>query len=321
VKVSKERKDLMKQRAFLIVFLAVAGLTFGQAKIQRQPIIDVHLHSESLANLKDWGPNPVTGKRAPESVEEHIKQTLAEMDRYNIVLGIVSGSLEEVEQFRQTAPDRIWAGPYHGIPGLDIEKLGALYKSGRLKVMGEVGAQYDGLDPSGPVLEPYFALAEALDVSACIHMGGLGPPGITQWAPKYRAALGNPLLLEELLNRHPKLRVWIAHMGWPFLEETFAILSVYPQVYADVSVSWVRGTREAFYSDLQEAIRQGFGKQIMFGSDQMTWPDGIGIAIEWIEQADFLSGEQKRDILYNNAARFLRLSPEQMAKHHKDLKK
>ena len=303
------------------VFFVVAGLTFGQVKIQREPIIDVHLHSESLVDLQSWGPNPVTGKKAPVSVKEHIQQTLAEMDRYNIVLGIVSGSLEEVEKFRQYAPDRIWAGPYHGIPGLNIESLRPLYQSGRLKIMGEVGAQYDGLDPSDPVLEPYFALAEALDVPACIHMGGLGPPGITQSVPKYRAALGNPLLLEEMLNRHPKLRLWIAHMGWPFLEETFAILSVYPQVYADISVSWVRGTREAFYSDLQEAIKQGFGTQIMFGSDQMTWPDGIGIAIEWIEQAGFLSAEQKREILYNNAARFLRLPPEQIAKHHEVLKK
>jgi hypothetical protein len=63
-------------------------------------------------------------------------------------------------------------------------------------------------------------------------------------------------------------------------------------------------------------IEQDCGKQIMFGSDQMTWPDGIGIAIEWIEQANFLTAEQKRDILYNNASRFLRLSPEQIARHH-----
>jgi hypothetical protein len=147
-------------------------------------------------------------------------------------------------------------------------------------------------------------------------MGGLGPGDITQSDTKYRAALGNPLLLEEMLNRHPKLRVWIAHMGWPFLEETFAILSVYPQVYADIAVGWL-GNREAFYFDLREEIRRGFGKRILFGSDQMTWPDGIGIAIEWIEQADFLSAEQKRDILYNNAARFLRLSPEQIAKHQR----
>ena len=43
----------------------------------------------------------------------------------------------------------------------------------------------------------------------------------------------------------------------------------------------------------------------------------LGIAIDWIEQADFLTAEQKRDIFYNNAARFLRLTPEQIARHHK----
>ena len=45
----------------------------------------------------------------------------------------------------------------------------------------------------------------------------------------------------------------------------------------------------------------------MFGSDQMVWPEAIGLAIEGIESADFLTAEQKRDIFYNNAVRFLRL--------------
>jgi uncharacterized protein len=44
----------------------------------------------------------------------------------------------------------------------------------------------------------------------------------------------------------------------------------------------------------------------MFGSDQMVWPGAIDIAIEEIRSADFLSEEQKRDIFYNNAVRFLR---------------
>ena len=45
----------------------------------------------------------------------------------------------------------------------------------------------------------------------------------------------------------------------------------------------------------------------MFGSDQMIWPDAVGMAIEGVESADFLTKEQKRDIFYNNAVRFLRL--------------
>jgi uncharacterized protein len=305
----------MRQIRFCAVFLLAAGLAFGQGRAAHQPVIDVHLHSESLANLKSWGPNPVTGKKAPESVEEHIRQTLAAMDRYNIVLGIASGDLETVEQFRKAAPDRIWTGPCNGIPGLAIDKLRALYESGRLKIMGEVCAQYDGLSPSDPVLDPYFALAESLDVPACVHMG-MSLSGITQTAPKFRVALGNPLLLEEMLNRHPKLRVWIAHLGFPFLAETLGVVGVYPQVYLDMSASWL-GTQQGFYANLKTLIAQGCDKQIMFGSDQMTWPDGIGIAIEWIERADFLSAEQKRDILYNNAARFLRLPPELIARHHR----
>jgi len=45
----------------------------------------------------------------------------------------------------------------------------------------------------------------------------------------------------------------------------------------------------------------------MFGSDQMWWPETIGMAIKAIESAEFLTAEQKRDIFYNNAVRFLRL--------------
>ena len=56
----------------------------------------------------------------------------------------------------------------------------------------------------------------------------------------------------------------------------------------------------------------------MFGTDQLMWPEVIEIAITIIETADFLSEEQKRDIFYNNAARFLGLSDEQIAEHYRN---
>ena len=40
----------------------------------------------------------------------------------------------------------------------------------------------------------------------------------------------------------------------------------------------------------------------------MQWPETIGIAIEVIDAVKFLTEEQRRDIFYNNAARFLRLA-------------
>jgi predicted TIM-barrel fold metal-dependent hydrolase len=48
----------------------------------------------------------------------------------------------------------------------------------------------------------------------------------------------------------------------------------------------------------------------------MVWPGVIEPSIRAIEEAPFLSEEQKRDILYNNAARFFRLSPADVARHH-----
>ena len=44
----------------------------------------------------------------------------------------------------------------------------------------------------------------------------------------------------------------------------------------------------------------------MFGSDEMTWSGTIGLSIDYINKADFLTEGQKRDILYNNAVRYLR---------------
>ena len=48
----------------------------------------------------------------------------------------------------------------------------------------------------------------------------------------------------------------------------------------------------------------------------MIWPDALELAIESIETAGFLSAEQKRDIFFNNAVRFLRLTPQQVATMH-----
>jgi predicted TIM-barrel fold metal-dependent hydrolase len=98
------------------------------------------------------------------------------------------------------------------------------------------------------------------------------------------------------------------HAGYPYIQETIAIMHMYPQVYADLGViDWNR-SREEFHDYLRVLMNAGLGKQVMFGSDQMVWPDAIGLAVEGIESASFLTEEQKRDIFYNNAVRFFRLN-------------
>ena len=59
-------------------------------------------------------------------------------------------------------------------------------------------------------------------------------------------------------------------------------------------------------------VNAGFCKRIMFGSDNMVWPQAIEIGIDAINKAPFLTVGQKRDILFNNAARFLRLTEKEI---------
>jgi len=63
-------------------------------------------------------------------------------------------------------------------------------------------------------------------------------------------------------------------------------------------------------------VNAGFSKRIMFGSDNMVWPQAVAEGIETINKASFLTAEQKRDILFNNAARFLRLTEKEIRDMH-----
>ena len=49
----------------------------------------------------------------------------------------------------------------------------------------------------------------------------------------------------------------------------------------------------------------------MFGTDQLLWPKLMAYSISIIQNADYLTPQQKRDILYANAARFLRIDSAQ----------
>ena len=107
--------------------------------------------------------------------------------------------------------------------------------------------------------------------------------------------------------QHPDLRIYIAHGGYPFIEETIALMMMYQQVYVDISaINWLL-TPEEFHAYLLQLMDARLGKRIMFGTDQMIWPETVGMSIEAIESATFLTEEQKQDIFFNNAADFLKL--------------
>jgi uncharacterized protein len=88
-----------------------------------------------------------------------------------------------------------------------------------------------------------------------------------------------------------------------------ALLYAHPHVYVDVAgLSAEAAIPRAEYDRyLHGLVRAGFASRIMFGSD---FPNQVRPGIAAILAADYLTEEQKADILCGNAARFLRLGAE-----------
>lgn len=299
----------MKTLKILSIVLFFSLLSVSLFAQERPPIIDMHMHTGMPHHVPEGTPalcrpEPCQGEGGATAPNELLQKTLDIMDRYNIVKGFLSGvDLQAVDQWKKVAPDRFIASPFIIKPGTpDSLQLKKDLNSGRFGGIGEIGTQLNGIAPNDPALEPYFALAEELDVPLLIHTEGIGP-----YLPNFRSAAGSPLLLEDVLVRHSKLRIFVENTGYPYLDEMIAMMYQYPQLYGDIStITWVI-PRTAFYDYLEALVRAGLGKRIMFGSDQMVWPEKIADAIDAIEQAPFLTDEQKRDIFYNNAARFLKM--------------
>ena len=305
--------------------LALGAAAPASAEPYKGPIIDVHMHGYSDA---DWRAVPIAATTnfltpeelaspSPASAAEHRRQTLAELERLGVVAAFLSFDTPGRPFADETAVARRWVAEGKGRVRVGVSEhavvaatppaaIANAVKTGAFSFIGELGLQYHGVSPSDPALEPYWALAEQLDLPVGIHMGAGAPESRLRW-PKFRMALGNPLNLEELLVRHPKLRIWFQHGGWPYIAETKAILEQYPNVRLDISaINWVLPPAE-FCSYLHQLVTAGFADRLMFGSDQMLWPQAIAKSIRNTDSCDFLTPDQKRAIFYGNAAAFFRI--------------
>ena len=324
----------------IAAFVIVSSFALAQnTNPKPEPVIDVHVHamdadfpgiapmcpntSKFLASDPKgkeepfgWVKEPCTPALYPAAKGEYMKDVMAEMERLNVT-AVVFGDPKSVQKWKDASPARVIPGTAfevgfptnHRVP---LDELRKDFTSGGFKVMGEIGLQYEGLSPSDPSVDQYFALAEELDIPVAIHMGtgGSGRANIT--TPKFRGSMGNPLLLEELLAKHPKLRVQVMHAGYPMIEEMLTLLQANSHVYVDVAgLIWSYPIKEV-NRYIERLVEGGFEDRVMFGTDQLIWPKLMAYSISVIQNADYLTTEEKRDILYNNAARFLRLEAPQV---------
>jgi hypothetical protein len=222
----------------LLFVLAIAGVSIRSGSAQsgsQPPVIDMHVHGTTTAPLD-----------------------LARLASRNVRYLFLAGLQSDLAVWSTVDPERYLpalvfpcAGgraPITGRPCFDspsefpdIEWLRGELRVGRIRGFGELEPQYLGMSPDDERLEPYWQLAEEFDIPIGIHMGP-GPPGAAYdsspapfKSPRFRMAAGDPSLLEGVLLRHKRLRLFVMHAGWPRLDEMMAVLYAHPNVYVDIA--------------------------------------------------------------------------------------
>jgi hypothetical protein len=252
------------------LFLAIAAQLLRSAVAQnvapRPPVIDMHVHSTNTS-----------------------PQVVAAL---NLRYVFLSSLTEDLPKWAETytggyLPALVFPcdsghAPITGRPCFntmtdfpDVSWLRKELESGNIKAFGELSPQYEGISPSRLAVRAIWQLAEEFDIPVGIHMGP-GPPGaaydsnpVPYKSPAYRMAFADPMLLEDVLLRHKRLRLFVMHAGWPQLDSMMALMYAHPNVYVDTAVLSFESMvpRPSYYRHLRGLVEAGFAKRIMFGSD------------------------------------------------------
>jgi len=155
--------------------------------------------------------------------------------------------------------------------------------------------------PSDEIMNPIYELCLKYNRPIIFHSGVSMEPGTLV---KY----SHPLEFEEIASKYPKLRICLAHFGWPWVKETCMLMLKYRNVYTDTAMLYFDNPKE-FYAQCLGVdigphwIERSLRHQVMFGSDEPRLE--MLRMIRAIREMD-MRESTKDMILGENALHFLR---------------
>ncbi len=159
--------------------------------------------------------------------------------------------------------------------------------------------QVGGYDPRDPLLDEVWGLLAGTGVPVIAHCASGPVP----------AAFTGPGPIGEVLARHPRLRLVVAHLGMPEYAEFLDLAERYPEVWLDTTMAFTDFVEQV--APFPEGLRHRLvelGGRIVLGSGfpnipypylhQLRSLEGLGLGRQWL-----------RSVLWDNGARLLGLDP------------
>ena len=158
--------------------------------------------------------------------------------------------------------------------------------------------QVGAYDPRDPLLTPVWAALEQAAVPVVVHCGHGPAPGV----------FTGPEIFAQVLDRHPRLVVIIAHMGLPDYADFLRLAASHERVYLDTTMAFTRWAERSapFPAELSESLIT-LSDRIVLGSDFPNIPYPYVEQLAGLVRLD-LGDAWLRAVLHDNAADLLRLS-------------
>lgn len=166
-------------------------------------------------------------------------------------------SIEQVARYVARKPSK-----YLGFAGIDPLAGDVAAKVDQAKSLGLVGVTISpaaqGFHPSHSRAMALYQRCAELDLPLLVH-------GVTHLSPEAKLEFSQPYLLDEVAREFPKLRIIVAQVGYPWVEQTLVLIGKHRSIFADLSNVVTRPWQ--LYNVLLSAHQQGVTDRLLFGSD------------------------------------------------------